>query len=71
LHQKDADAAAASLVEEFESQGEIEPGSLNAAGFQCDVANEKSVKDAFKTIADKWDKIDCTVTSAGVRERSS
>jgi len=66
LHQKDADAAAASLVEEFESQGEIEPGSLNAAGFQCDVANEKSVKDAFKTIADKWDKIDCTVTSAGI-----
>jgi len=66
LHQKDADAAAASLVEEFESTGEIEPGSLTTAGFQCDVANEQSVKDAFGAITNKWSKIDCTVASAGI-----
>jgi NAD(P)-dependent dehydrogenase (short-subunit alcohol dehydrogenase family) len=84
LHQKDADAAAANLVDEFgdrycsefsagqslsyariESSAEIERGSLQTAGFQCDVSNESSVKDTFESIKRKWGKVDCTVASAG------
>lgn len=66
LHQDDADAAAKSLIEEFESSGEIEPGSLQVTGIRCDVSNEDSVKDAFGHAKEKWGRIDCAVACAGV-----
>lgn len=40
-----------------------------AVSIQCDITKEESVSSLFKTVKDKFAKIDCVVNSAGIMDR--
>jgi len=49
-----------------EKHGEVEPGTIEAIGYGCDVSKEDSVQAVFQEIVDRWGKIDTVVASAGM-----
>ncbi|EJU00718.1 NADP-binding protein [Dacryopinax primogenitus] len=68
LRQEDADKAAAQLVSDFESQGQVEKGEIECIGLGCDVANEAAVQAAFNTIVQKFGAVHAVVANAGIVE---
>lgn len=68
LRKEDAEMAAKDLVDWFVEHGEAQPGEITALGIGCDVADEQSVKNTFETIKNKFGRLDCLVTAAGIVE---
>ncbi|RXK42607.1 d-arabinitol 2-dehydrogenase [Tremella mesenterica] len=68
LRKEDAELAAKDLTDWFVEHGEAKPGEIRALGLGCDVANEQSVKDTFAAIKEKFGRLDCLVTAAGIVE---
>jgi len=71
LFAADAERAAEELVQHFEQNAGIEPGTIEAAGYGVDVSNEDAVKAAFDQIVQKWGKVDVVITAAGIVENFS
>ncbi|KAK4330033.1 hypothetical protein RTBOTA2_005376 [Rhodotorula toruloides] len=68
LDKEMAEQAAVDLVSWFEEHGEAKKGEIKAIGLGCDVASEDSVKECFKTVIDKFGRVDTLVTAAGIVE---
>ncbi|BGP72109.1 hypothetical protein NBRC10513v2_005497 [Rhodotorula toruloides] len=66
LDKEMAEQAAVDLVSWFEEHGEAKKGEIKAIGLGCDVASEDSVKECFKTVIDKFGRVDTLVTAAGI-----
>ncbi|BGP09883.1 hypothetical protein NBRC10512v2_005731 [Rhodotorula toruloides] len=68
LDKEMAEQAAVDLVSWFEEHGEAKKGEIKAIGLGCDVASEESVQECFKTVIDKFGRVDTLVTAAGIVE---
>ncbi|GAA5922686.1 hypothetical protein JCM1841_001105 [Sporobolomyces salmonicolor] len=68
LDQKMAEQAADDLVDWFEKHGQAKKGEISAIGLACDVSDEESVQAGFKTIIEKYGRVDVLVTAAGIVE---
>ncbi|GAA5855002.1 hypothetical protein JCM5353_002018 [Sporobolomyces roseus] len=68
LDQKMAEQAADDLVKWFVEHGQAKEGEISAIGLGCDVANEESVQNCFKTVVDKYGRVDVLVNAAGIVE---
>ncbi|GAA5825419.1 hypothetical protein JCM11251_006975 [Rhodosporidiobolus azoricus] len=68
LDGKMAEEAAVDLVKWFEEHGGAKKGEIQAIGLGCDVSNEGQVQDCFKTVIDKFGRVDVLVTAAGIVE---
>lgn len=66
LDQKMAEQAADDLVKWFVEHGQAKEGEISAIGLGCDVANEESVQNCFKTVVDKYGRVDVLVNAAGI-----
>jgi len=71
LFAADAERAAKELVQHFEENAGIEPGTIETAGYGVDVSDEAAVKAAFDQIVQKWGKVDVVITAAGIVENFS
>lgn len=70
LDQKMAEQAADDLVKWFVEHGQAKEGEISAIGLGCDVANEESVQSCFKTVVDKYGRVDVLVNAAGIVGKS-
>lgn len=68
VDQKQAEVAAAELVEWFEENGQTKKGEVTAVGLGCDVSNEEQVKSVFGQVVDRYGRVDVLVTAAGIVE---
>lgn len=66
LDQAQAEQAAADLTSWFEEHGQAKKGEISALGLGCDVSKEEDVQRCFKTIVDKYGRVDVLVTAAGI-----
>ncbi|EJD00132.1 NAD-binding protein [Fomitiporia mediterranea MF3/22] len=69
MQERAAQEAAAELVESSKRHWGIE--NVDAVGFGCNVASERSVEDTFKNVVAHFKKIDAVVASAGIVENYS
>jgi len=65
-----AEQAADDLVKWFVEHGQAKEGEISAIGLGCDVANEESVQSCFKTVVDKYGRVDVLVNAAGIVGKS-
>ncbi|BGP56924.1 hypothetical protein JCM8202_000879 [Rhodotorula sphaerocarpa] len=68
LDEKLAKDAADDLVKWFEEHGQANKGEIKCIGLGCDVADEKSVQQAFGTVIERFGRVDSLVTAAGIVE---
>lgn len=66
LDEKLAKDAADDLVKWFEEHGQANKGEIKCIGLGCDVADEKSVQQAFGTVIERFGRVDSLVTAAGI-----
>ena len=67
LNSEAAAKAADDLVEKLVVAGVAEHGEIDAVGYGLDVSNEESVIATMDAVVARWGRIDCLVTSAGMK----
>ncbi|KAI5474749.1 D-arabinitol dehydrogenase [Pseudohyphozyma bogoriensis] len=68
LDQTQAETAAKDLEDWFVEHGQAKAGEISALGLGCDVGNEEDVQRCFKTVVEKYGRVDVLVTAAGIVE---